>query len=179
MMKSTRLGKVVYTPEQIQKRIAEVGRQISQDYQGKDLVVVSVLKGSLYFVADLTRQLTIPLKMDFLAIGVSPDANRKPGAVHFTKDLDISLADRHVLLVEDVIGTGLTLGYICQHLEAHGPASLKICTLLDNPAERLLSLDIHYRCFTMPDVFLVGYGLDYNEEYRNLPYIAEFHRDRP
>ncbi len=177
-MKSAGIGRIVYTPEQIQQRIAEIGREISQDYQGKDLVVVSVLKGSLYFVADLTRQLTIPLKMDFLSIGVSPDASSKPGAVRFTKDLDISLAERHILLVEDVIGTGLTLGYICQHLESAQPASLKICTLLDNPAERLLTINIHYRCFTMPDVFLVGYGLDYNEEYRNLPYIAEFHRER-
>lgn len=172
------IGRVVYTQEQIQQRIAQIGYIISQDYQGKELVVVSVLKGSLYFLADLTRQLTIPLKIDFLSIGVSPEASSKPGAVRFTKDLDLILTGRHVLLVEDVIGTGLTLGYICQHLESAKPASLKICTLLDNPAERLLTITIDYRCFVMPDVFLVGYGLDYKEEYRNLPYIAEFHRER-
>ncbi|MGI6435257.1 MAG: hypoxanthine phosphoribosyltransferase [Syntrophomonadaceae bacterium] len=168
------IGKIVFTREQIQQRIAEVGQKISQDYQNKTLVVVSVLKGSLYFVADLTRHLTIPLNIDFLAIGVSPEANNKPGAVRFTKDLDVNITGREVLLVEDVIGTGLTLGYIIKHLEAYKPTSLKICTLLDNPAERLLPITIDYRCFVMPDVFLVGYGLDYNEEYRNLPYIAEF-----
>ncbi len=172
------MGRIVYTQEQIQQSIAEIGYIISQDYQGKELVVVSVLKGSLYFLADLTRQLNIPLKIDFLSIGVSPEASSKPGAVRFTKDLDLSLTGRHVLLVEDVIGTGLTLGYICQHLESAKPASLKICTLLDNPAERLLTITIDYRCFVMPDVFLVGYGLDYKEQYRNLPYIAEFHRER-
>lgn len=177
-MKKSGIGKIIYTQEQIQQRIAEVGSQITQDYQGKDLVVVSVLKGSLYFVADLTRELNIPLKIDFLSIGVSPEASSKPGAVHFTKDLDINLTGRHVLLVEDVIGTGLTLGYICQHLESSQPASLKICTLLDNPAERLITINIHYRCFVMPDVFLVGYGLDYKEKYRNLPYIAEFYKSK-
>lgn len=177
-MKIPGLGKIVYTPEQIQGRIAEVGQEISRDFQGQDLVVVSVLKGSLYFLADLTRQLDIPLQIDFLSIGVSSEASSKAGAVHFTKDLDISLNGRHVLLVEDVIGTGLTLGYICQHLESAKPASLKICTLLDNPAERLLTINIDYRCFVMPDLFLVGYGLDYKEKYRNLPFIAEFNPER-
>jgi hypoxanthine phosphoribosyltransferase len=176
-MKNTGIGKIIYTREQIQQQIAKIGKEISQDYQGKELVVVSVLKGSLYFIADLTRQITLPLKIDFLSVGVSPEADHKPGMVHFTKDLDVTLTGQHVLLVEDIIRTGLTLGYVCQHLEASQPASLKICTLLDNPAERLLTLDIHYRCFTMPDVFLVGYGLDYKEKYRNLPYIAEFYHE--
>lgn len=171
---SAGIGKIIFTQEQIQKKVAEVGRQISQDYLEKDLVIVSVLKGSLYFVADLTRQITLPLNIDFLSIGVSPDASNKPGAVRFTKDLDVKISGRDVLLVEDVIGTGLTLGYICQHLEAAKPASLKICTLLDNPTGRLLPLHIDYTCFEMPDVFLIGYGLDYNEKYRNLPYIAVF-----
>lgn len=167
------IGKVVFTAEQIKQKIAELGHKISQDYENKDLVIISVLKGSLYFVADLTRYLTVPLNIDFLAIGVLPEADNKPGAVRFTKDLDVNISGRDVLLVEDVIGTGLTLAYICRHLESYNPASLKICTLLDNPAERILPITIDYRCFTMPDVFLIGYGLDYNEEYRNLPYIAE------
>jgi hypoxanthine phosphoribosyltransferase len=134
----------------------------------------SKLQGSFYFVADLSRHLTIPLIIDFLSIGISHDDNK--AGVRFTKDLDIDLAGRHVLLVEDVIGTGFTLGYICQHLESANPASLKICTLFDNSAERLLTINIDYRCFMMPDVFVVGYGLDYRQKYRNLPYIAEFHR---
>lgn len=173
-MDSSGIGNIIFTQEQIQKRIAEVGSEITRDYRDKDLVVVSVLKGSLYFVADLTRCIDLPLEVDFLSIGLSSDPIQKAGAVHFTKDLDIVIKGRDVLLAEDVIGTGLTLGYICQHLEAYQPASLKICTLLDNPAERLLTIKIDYRCFEMPDTFLIGYGLDYREKYRNLPYIAEF-----
>ncbi len=170
------IGKIIFTPEQIQERIVEVGKEISQDYQGKTLVIVGILKGSLYFVADLTRQLSCPLNIDFLALGVSPEAANKPGAVRFTKDLDVNITGREVLLVEDVIGTGLTLGYIMKHLKTYRPASLKICTLLDNPSERLLPIEIAYRCFIQPDVFLIGYGLDYNERYRNLPYIAELRK---
>jgi len=172
------IGKIIFSQEQIQKRIAEVGSEITRDYKDKDLVVVSVLKGSLYFVADLTRCIDLPLEVDFLSIGLSADPNQKAGAVRFTKDLDISIKGRDVLMAEDVIGTGLTLGYICQHLEASQPASLKICTLLDNPARRLLPINIDYRCFEMPDTFLIGYGLDYHEKYRNLPYIAEFLKNR-
>jgi hypoxanthine phosphoribosyltransferase len=171
------IGKIIFTQEQIQQRVAEIGRTIDQDYQGKEVIAISVLKGSLYFLADLTRHLTIPLNIDFLSIKAFSDETTKTGVVRFTKDLDLSITGRHVLLVEDVIGTGLTLGYICQHLEAAKPASLKICTLLDNPAERLLTINIDYRCFVMPDVFVVGYGLDYQERFRNLTYIAEYQRD--
>jgi len=173
-MNSPGIGKIIFSQDQIQQRVAEIGHVINQDYQGKELVIVCILKGSFYFVADLTRHLTVPLIIDFLSIGVSHGETNKTGVVQFTKDLDVTLTGRHVLLVEDVIGTGLTLGYICQHLEASKPASLKICTLLDNPAERLLTINIDYRCFIMPDLFVVGYGLDYKQRYRNLPYIAEY-----
>ena len=168
------IGKIVFTDEQIQSRIAEIAEEINRDYQGRELVIVSVLKGSLYFVADLTRRLTMPLAVDFLSIGVSPRSSNKPRVVRIKKDLDLDLGERHVLLVEDLIGTGLTLAYVCQRLEMDKPASLKICTLLDKSNDRLLPIKIDYRCFVMPDRFLVGYGLDYNEQYRNLPYIAEF-----
>ena len=172
-MKETEIGKILFSEEAIRQRVAEMGRQISSDYQDRDTVIVSVLKGSLYFVADLTRQLTIPLSIDFLSIGLYPGVTSETGIVRITKDLDISVTGRHVLMVEDVIGTGLTLGYICQHLESSKPASLKICTLLDNPSERLLNIPVDYRGFIQPDTFVVGYGLDYEEKYRNLPYIAE------
>jgi len=172
-MKETGIGKILFSEEAIRQRVAEMGRQISSDYQDRDTVIVSVLKGSLYFVADLTRQLTIPLSIDFLSIGLYPGVTSETGIVRITKDLDISVTGRHVLMVEDVIGTGLTLGYICQHLESSKPASLKICTLLDNPSERLLNIPVDYRGFIQPDTFVVGYGLDYEEKYRNLPYIAE------
>ena len=172
-MKETGIGKILFSEEAIRQRVAEMGRQISSDYRDRDTVIVSVLKGSLYFVADLTRQLTIPLNIDFLSIGLYPGVTSETGIVRITKDLDISVTGRHVLMVEDVIGTGLTLGYICQHLESSRPASLKICTLLDNPSERLLNIPVDYRGFIQPDTFVVGYGLDYEEKYRNLPYIAE------
>ena len=166
------IKRVIYSEEQIQQRVAEVALEINRDYQDKELVIICVLKGSLYFVADLTRHLDLPLMIDFLSLGVVHDD--KAGSVRFTRDLDINLKGRHILLVEDIIGTGLTLGYIISHLETSLPASLKICTLLDNPTERLLPINIDYKCFVMPDVFVVGYGLDYKQRHRNLPYIAEY-----
>lgn len=129
-------------------------------------------------MSDLTRYMTIPVSIDFLSIGVYPEVTKKTGIVRFNKELDLSITGRHVLLVEDIVGTGLTLSYICQHMEAFKPASLKICTLLDNPSERLLAINIDYRCFIMPDVFLVGYGLDYEQRYRNLPYIAAYQPEK-
>ncbi len=173
-MNDPAIGKIVFSEDDIRRRVAELGRQISEDYRDKNPVVVSILKGSLYFVADLTRQLTIPLNIDFLSIGVYPGVTSETGIVRITKDLDISVTGRHVLMVEDVIGTGLTLGYILQHLQSARPASLKVCTLLDNPSDRLLNIPVDYCGFIQPDVFVVGYGLDYEEKYRNLPYIAEF-----
>lgn len=175
-MHASGLGKTVYTQEEIHQKVVEVAQEINRDYDGKELVIVSILKGSIYFVADLTRQLRMPINVDFLSIGARKGENGHSKAVSFIKDLDIDIAGRHVLLVEDVIRTGLTLGYVCQHLESFKPASLKICTLLDNQSERLLNVNIDYRCFVMPGSFVVGYGLDYKERYRNLPYIAEFHR---
>jgi len=171
-MASTGLGKVIFTQEQIQQRVAEISQEINRDYQDQQLVAVGVLKGSVYFMADLTRHLTMPLVIDFLSLGISNDERGE--GIHVTKDVEVKLAGRNILLVEDIIGTGFTLGYICQHLEKYSPASIKICTLLDNPAERLITINIDYKCFMMPDVFVVGYGLDYRQRYRNLPYIAEF-----
>jgi len=170
-------GKIIFSQDEIQTRIREVAAEINRDYEGHKLIIISVLKGSIYFVADLTRHLTIPLKIDFLSTRVPAEATKKNGGgIQFVKDLDYDLQGQQVLLVEDVIGTGLTLGLVRQHLEAAQPASLKICTLLDNPAGRLLPIQIDYCCFTMPDLYLVGYGLDHEEEFRNLPYIAEYRR---
>lgn len=172
-MSGPAVGKILFSEEDIRRRVTEMGCQISADYKDKDLVIVSILKGSLYFVADLTRRLTIPLSLDFLSIGVHPGITKETGVVRITKDLDLSITGRHVLMVEDVIGTGLTLGYICQYLQSGKPASLKICTLLDNPSERLITIKVDYCGFIKPDAFVIGYGLDYKEKYRNLPYIAE------
>jgi hypoxanthine phosphoribosyltransferase len=175
-MSKTAVGKILFSEEDIRRRVEEMGCQISADYKDKDPLIVSILKGSLYFVADLTRQLTIPLSLDFLSIGVHPGVTTETGVVRITKDLDISITGRHVLMVEDVIGTGLTLGYICQYLQAGKPASLKICSLLDKPSERLINIKVDYCGFIQPDAFVIGYGLDYQEKYRNLPYIAELLR---
>lgn len=176
-MSKVGIGRIIFTPDEIQARIKEVAADINRDYEGQKLIIVSVLKGSIYFVADLTRYLTVPLKIDFLSTRVPSDATKKNGGgIQFVKDLDYDLKGQQVLLVEDVIGTGLTLGLVRHHLEATQPTSLKICTLLDNPAGRLLPINIDYCCFTMPDLYLVGYGLDHEEEYRNLPYIAEYRR---
>lgn len=170
-------GKIIFSQDEIQMRIRDVAAEINRDYEGQKLIIISVLKGSIYFVADLTRHLTMPLKIDFLSTRVPAEATKKNGGgIQFVKDLDYDLQGQQVLLVEDVIGTGLTLGLVRQHLEAAQPASLKICTLLDNPAGRLLPINIDYCCFTMPDLYLVGYGLDHEEEFRNLPYIAEYRR---
>ncbi|HCW74608.1 MAG TPA: hypoxanthine phosphoribosyltransferase [Clostridiaceae bacterium] len=170
------LGKILYTEEEIRRRVKETADEINSHYGSEELVVISILKGSIYFLTDLTRQLTMPLEMDFLSIGVRKDETRQR-TITFIKDLDISITGRNVLLIEDVIGTGLTLGYVLQHIESYKPKTLRICSLLDNPAKRLLNFDVHHTCFVMPDLFVVGYGLDYKEKYRNLKDIVEYRKD--
>lgn len=164
------LGDVIFTGAQIRRRVRELGRRITQDYQPEEVRLVTVLKGGVFFLADLARAIRCPVSLDFLAItsyaGESPH-----GEVRFTKDLDESIVDRHVLIVEDVIDTGLTLGYIHRVLEQRRPASLKICILFDRPYRRLVDLPIDYVGFDLPDLFVVGYGLDYRQRYRNLPEI--------
>jgi len=162
--------------EEIRQRVKETADEINSHYGSEELVVISILKGSIYFLTDLTRQLAMPLEMDFLSIGVRKDETRQR-TITFIKDLDISITGRNVLLIEDVIGTGLTLGYVLQHIESYKPKTLRICSLLDNPAKRLLNFDVHHTCFVMPDLFVVGYGLDYKEKYRNLKDIVEYRKD--
>lgn len=173
-MNLTGIKRIVFTEEQIKNRVAELGKQISQDYKDKYPILISVLKGTMYFVADLTRQLDIPINIDFMSIGVYQGIAKNSGIVRINKDLDLNITDRHVLFVEDIINTGLTMGYLVQNMEARKPASIKICTLLNNPQKRLMNIPLEYVGFEVPDVFLVGYGLDYNQDYRHLPYIAEW-----
>lgn len=166
------LQSIHLTSEQIQTRIAELGREISGDYAGRNPLVIGVLKGVLFFMADLLHNMQIPLEVDFMAItSYSPEA-REQGVVRLVKDLDISLTGRHVLFVEDVVDTGLTLNYLLRNLRARQPASLEVVTLFNKPERRLLELPIKYVGFNLPDLFVVGYGLDYREQYRNLPYIG-------
>ncbi|HHU90283.1 MAG TPA: hypoxanthine phosphoribosyltransferase [Clostridiaceae bacterium] len=173
-MNLTKIKRIVFSEEQIKNRVLELGKQINTDYSDKNPILISVLKGTLYFMADLTRALDIQVSIDFMSIGVYPGISRNTGIVKINKDLDLNITGRHVLFVEDIINTGLTMGYLVQNLESRNPASIKICTLLNNSRKRLMNLPLEYVGFEVPDVYLVGYGLDYNQEYRHLPYIGEF-----
>jgi hypoxanthine phosphoribosyltransferase len=166
------IAEVLITDREIQARIAELGAQISADYAGKTPLLVGVLRGVFVFMADLVRAMTIPIEVDFIGITRYGPSTQTHGVVRFTKDLEILAQDRHVLFVEDVIDTGLSLRYILRNLEARQPASLQICTLFNKPRKRLFDLDIAYTGFMLPDRFVVGYGLDYDEQYRNLPFVG-------
>jgi hypoxanthine phosphoribosyltransferase len=170
------VGEVIFTAAQIRARVAHLARQISTDYAGCELRLVTVLKGGVFFVADLARRLSVPTTLDFLAIA-SYGADSPSGAVRLTKDLDESITGRHVLIVEDVVDTGLTLSYIHADLQRRGPASLRICILFDRPHRRLVDLPIDYTGFELPDRFLVGYGLDWRQRYRHFPYVAALTAD--
>lgn len=167
------IQKIAFTADELQQKIAQLGRQISQDYDGKPLLLIGVLKGSLYFLADLTRAISIPVQLDFMAIGTYDQATSQKGIVRITKDLDLDITGKHVLLVEDILRTGLTIGYLVQNLEARQPASVKVCTLLINPDQQLINVPVAYQGFEIDRKRLIGYGMDVQEEGRHLPYIAQ------
>ncbi|NLK85962.1 MAG: hypoxanthine phosphoribosyltransferase [Clostridiaceae bacterium] len=173
-MNLTGVKETLFSEEMISNRVKELGRQISDDYRDKHPILISVLKGTMYFVADLTRELDIPINIDFMSIGVYPGITKNTGVVRINKDLDLDITGRHVLMIEDIINTGLTIGYLVQNMEARRPASIKICTLLNNPSKRLMNIPLEYVGFQVPDIMMVGYGIDYNQEYRHLRYIAAF-----
>ena len=153
-------------------RIRELGAEISRDYVGRDLLLICVLKGAIFFLADLMRAIDLPLELDFMAISSYGAATDASGVVRILKDLDASIADRDVLIVEDIIDSGLTLSYLVRTLEARRPASLEICALLTKPSRRQMEVPVRYVGFEIPDRFVIGYGLDYAERYRNLPYLG-------
>ncbi|NPV80460.1 MAG: hypoxanthine phosphoribosyltransferase [Firmicutes bacterium] len=156
----------------IQKRVRELGEEISRDYAGRDLVIVGILKGALVFMADLVRNIRIPLSIDFVAVSSYGLATKTSGVVRILKDLDAPIEGKHVLVVEDIIDTGLTLHYLLENLKARKPSSVKICTLLDKPSRREVQITPDYNGFQIPDKFVVGYGLDFGEKYRNLPSVC-------
>ena len=160
---------------QIQARVAELGAQISADYSGKDLTVIGILKGSVLFMADLIRAISMPLAIDFMAVTSYGASTTSSGNVRILKDLDSSITGRHLLIVEDIIDSGLTMQYLLNNLASRGAASLRVCTLLDKPERRLTDVRADYTGFAVPNEFLVGYGLDYNQMYRNLPDIGVLH----
>ena len=166
------ISQILFTAKEIQAGVQDMGRAISHDYEGCRPLLIGVLKGVFPFMADLLRAITIPVAVDFMAIASYDSSARDQGFVRLQKDLDEPIQGRHVLFVEDVIDTGLTLNYLLRNLQARGPASLKVCTLFDKPQRRLASIPIRYKGFDLPDKFVVGYGLDYRELYRNLPFVG-------
>jgi hypoxanthine phosphoribosyltransferase len=172
------VGKVLIPQNRLQERVSELGREISEGYGDKDLALIAILRGSFIFAADLLRAMTIDASIDFMAIS-SYGGQQGSGVVRITKDLDQSIDGRNVLLVEDIIDTGLTANYLMQALRRRNPASIALCALLDKSARRIIDLPIAYRGFEIPDVFVVGYGMDYQQRYRNLPHIAALRPIRP
>ena len=166
------IEEVLITAEQIQARVAELGAQISAEYAGKDPLLVGVLRGVFVFMADLVRHITIPIGVDFIGITRYGPSARTQGVVRFTKDLETSIQDRHVLFLEDVVDTGMSLRYILRSLQTREPASLRVCALFSKPRSRLFDLEVDYTGFELADRFVVGYGLDYDERYRNLPFVG-------
>jgi hypoxanthine phosphoribosyltransferase len=163
---------VLIEADALQHRIAELGEEISNDYAGRDLLLVGVLKGAVFFMADLMRHLTIPCEIDFMAISSYGEGTDSSGVVRILKDLDINIEGRDVLVVEDIIDSGLTLSYLIRNLEAREPATLEICALMTKPDRREIEVPVHYVGFEIPNRFVIGYGLDFGERYRNLPYVG-------
>jgi hypoxanthine phosphoribosyltransferase len=166
------VDEVMITDDQIREKTAELGRKLTEDYRGKNPLLICVLKGGLMFLADLMREIDIPVEIDFMAVSSYGDATESSGVVRILMDLDRNIEGRHVLIVEDIIDTGRTLTYIIENLRTRDPASIKVCTLLNKPARRVLDIPIDYVGFEIPDRFVIGYGLDYGEIYRNLPFVG-------
>jgi hypoxanthine phosphoribosyltransferase len=171
------VAEVLIDQQTLQARIDELGEEISADYAGRDLLLIGVLKGAVFFMADLMRRLAVPCEIDFMAISSYGAATDSSGVVRILKDLDINIEDRHVLVVEDIIDSGLTLSYLMRNLEARNPASLEICALMTKPERREIDVDVRYVGFEIPNRFVIGYGLDFAERYRNLPYVGVLHPD--
>jgi len=166
------LDGLLYTKEQLAEAVAELGKRITKDYEGKKPVMICILKGASVFFCDLIRQIDLPLEIDFMVVSSYGASTKSSGEVRLVKDLDRSVQGRDVILVEDIVDSGMTLSFLKKTMLGRGAASLKIATLLDKPARRRVELDADYSCFNIPDAFVVGYGLDYNETYRNLPDIG-------
>jgi hypoxanthine phosphoribosyltransferase len=171
------VGEVLIDEETLQARVVELGGEISADYAARDLLLVGVLKGAVFFMADLMRELTVPCEIDFMAISSYGAATDSSGVVRILKDLDINVAGRHVLVVEDIIDSGLTLSYLMRNLTSRKPASLEVVALLTKPGRREIDVPVRYVGFEIPNRFVIGYGLDFAERYRNLPYVAVLHPD--
>ena len=171
------IKEIIFTEEQIQAKIKELGGQISKDHKGEDLLVVGILKGSVIFVADLIRNITIPCEMDFMAVSSYGKSSESSGVVRILKDLDSHIEGKSVIIVEDIVDTGLTLSYLLTYLKERGAKNIEIVSLLNKSARRKVNINVKYLGFEVPDEFIVGYGIDYAERYRNLPYIGVLKRE--
>ena len=172
MLRDPSLGEILVQADELQHRVRQLGADISRDYEGRPLLLIGVLKGAVFFLADLMRQIEIPCEVDFMAVASYGSATESSGVVRILKDLDTPIEGRHVLIVEDIVDSGLTLQYLLRSLQARGPASLEVCALLTKPERRTVDLPIRYIGFEIPDKFAIGYGLDHAERFRNLPFVA-------
>ncbi len=166
------IGQILVTSEEIDRRVRELGADLSCDYAGKDVLLLGILKGAVFFLSDLMRQLEIPAEVDFMAISSYGSATKSSGVVRILKDLDRPIGGRHVLIVEDIVDSGLTLRYLLGNLQGRNPASLEVCALLSKREARVVDVPVRYVGFEIPNEFVIGYGLDYDERYRSLPYVA-------
>jgi hypoxanthine phosphoribosyltransferase len=173
------IGETVVGEDELQSRIRALGKEITRDYEGRPPLLVGVLKGAFVFMSDLSRAIDHPVEFDFMAVSSYGSATRSSGVVRILKDLDLDLSDRHVLIVEDIVDSGLTLAYLRKNLAARGPASMEVCALLVKEGLQRVELDLKYVGFTIPPKFVVGYGLDVGESFRNLPYVAEYAGSEP
>ncbi len=166
------IEKILYSEQDIQQKVEELGKQISRDYKDKNPILISILKGGVVFLADIMRALDIPIEIEFMGVASYGNSTKSSGVVQITKDCNTDISDRHVLIIEDIVDTGLSLKYITRYLQGKNPSSLKICVLMDKVDAHELDIEMSYKAFDVPDEFIVGYGLDYDEKYRNLPYIG-------
>jgi hypoxanthine phosphoribosyltransferase len=178
-MSDERIGEVLVSREDLQRRVKELGAEISRDYEGRDLVMVGVLKGAVMFIADLMRQLTVPCEIDFIAVSSYGSSTDSSGVVRILKDLEAPIEGRDVLIVEDIIDSGLTLQYLIRNLKARSPRTLEVCALLTKPERRRVDLPTRYVGFEIPNRFAIGYGLDHSQKYRNLDYVAVLEDGEP
>jgi hypoxanthine phosphoribosyltransferase len=172
LMRDANIGEILVQPDQLKRRVRELGEQISTDYEDRNPLLIGVLKGAIFFLSDLMREISCPCELDFMAISSYGSSTASSGVVRILKDLDAPIEGRHVLIVEDIVDSGLTLHYLMRNLTARKPASLEVCALLTKPERRKIDLPTRYLGFEIPDRFVIGYGLDHAERYRNLPYVA-------
>jgi len=178
-MRDPAIGEILVQPDDLRRKVADLGKAISADYAGRDLLLVGVLKGAVFFLSDLMREISVPCEVDFMAVSSYGSATDSSGVVRILKDLDASIEGRNVLIVEDIVDSGLTLQYLLRNLAARGPASVEVCALLTKPDRRKIELEARYVGFEIPNKFVIGYGLDDRERHRNLPYVAALAEGEP